>query len=184
MIIALDFDGVITRLDVDWEKVRREASRILGQEVRSLIELLESCYGTPLFHLISSLIRVYEEDSIDRATPFEDAVLFLKNVRYVKVYIATMQPRDLVYKFLSKHSLLNHVYDVLGRDEFGSKLNQLKYIVDIEKISPRMIMLIDDSYRNIMYARVLGTRFIWLRRELGMTLLNALKIVRQLISRG
>jgi len=127
---------------------------------------------------------VYEEDSIDRATPFEDAVLFLKSVRHVKVYIATMQPRDLVYKFLSRHSLLKYVHDILGRDEFGSKLNQLRYIVDVEKISPHMLMLIDDSYRNIIYARMLGAKFIWLRRDLGMTLLDVLKVVRQLTSRG
>ncbi len=183
LIIALDFDGVITRLDVDWAKVREQASRILGREITSLIEILESSFGTPLFQMLSSLVRVYEEESIERATPFEDAVLFLRNVDYVKVYIATMQPRDLVYRFMQRYDLLRYVHDILGRDEFGSKFNQLRYIIDTEKISPRMLVLVDDSYRNILYARLLGARFIWLHRGKGMTLLDVLRVVRQLAQR-
>ncbi len=183
LIIALDFDGVITRLDVDWEKVREQVSRILGRKVSSLIELLESSFGTDLFYTLSSLVRTYEEESIERAVPFEDAVLFLKNAEHVKVYIATMQPRDLVHRFMSRYGLLRYVHDILGRDEFGSKLNQLRFILDAEKIDPCTLMLIDDSYRNILYARLLGARFIWLRRGRGMTLLSVLRVVRQLTQR-
>ncbi len=183
LIIALDFDGVITRLDVNWAEVREQVSRILGRKVSSLIELLESSFGTDLFYTLSSLVRIHEEESIERAVPFEDAVLFLKNVRHVKVYIATMQPRDLVYRFMLRHDLLGYVHDILGRNEFGSKLNQLKYILDSERIDPRMLMLIDDSYRNVLYARLLGARSIWLRRGKGMTLLDVLKVVRRLVRR-
>jgi hypothetical protein len=52
-VIALNFDGVITNLNVDWNSAIRSASTIAGYNIKSLLTFYESSQGTPIFQKVS-----------------------------------------------------------------------------------------------------------------------------------
>ena len=41
--VAMDFDGVITSLDIDWKVAVRQASSIVGHDIKSLNQFYEEC---------------------------------------------------------------------------------------------------------------------------------------------
>jgi len=51
--VALDFDGVVTNLDVDWKDAVRRASEIAGYDVKSLNLFYDTNGDTCLFKKIS-----------------------------------------------------------------------------------------------------------------------------------
>ena len=51
--VALDFDGVITSLDIDWRAAIRQASAIAGCDIKSLLLFYEEQFGKPLFEKVS-----------------------------------------------------------------------------------------------------------------------------------
>jgi len=66
--------------------------------------------------------------------------------------------------FLEKHKLKKYFNEVLGRLRFGSKKNQLKYLINERGIPPSQIILIDDNPRHIVMARKLGVNTYLLKR--------------------
>ena len=59
-VIALDFDGVITSLEIDWKAAIRQASTIAGYDVRSLILFYENNFGALIFEKVSSEMEKIE----------------------------------------------------------------------------------------------------------------------------
>ena len=59
-VVALDFDGVMANLDLDWKAAIRQASAIAGYDIKSLILFYEQQFGTPLFEKISGEMEKLE----------------------------------------------------------------------------------------------------------------------------
>lgn len=177
IILVLDFDGVITRLDIDWKLVRAEASKIVGYHISSLVRFFEENFGKQCFYTVSKLVEQYEMRAVEKAEPYSDVVKLLTLVKDIPVYIATMQSEKVVEFFLKKHSLTKFFTDILGRNRFGSKRRQLEYLINNVNTIPSRIVFVDDSWRNISICKELGLKCIWLRRDKNMTLLNIINIL-------
>src|SRR3972149_4184754 len=71
-IVALDFDGVVTNLDIDWHSAIRLASAIAGYDVKSLLTFFEASEGKPIFQTVSTEIEKLELEALKNVevTPF------------------------------------------------------------------------------------------------------------------
>jgi len=72
MILILDFDGVITDLNIDWITVREEVSRRVGFKVESMLEFWEKYFNNELFNLVNEIVERYEFESVIKAKPYDD----------------------------------------------------------------------------------------------------------------
>lgn len=178
LVLILDFDGVITKLDIDWVKVREEVSKAVGFQVNSLVDFWDKYFGTELFHVASGVVEKYEVEEALRAKPYEDVEKAL-NAFKGKVYIASLQSKKALYLFLEKNGLRGYFREILGREDFGSKFRQVQYVMNKETIAER-IFLVDDSRRNISACKPLGIECILFNRKSGYDLLNLVKKIEQL----
>jgi phosphoglycolate phosphatase-like HAD superfamily hydrolase len=170
MILVLDFDGVITNLNIDWITVREEVSRRVGFKVGSMLEFWERYFNTDLFNLANEIVEKYEFEGIINAKPYDDVKTGLQYFNGL-VYLASMQSERILSIFLQKHGLIGYFKEVLGRVRFGSKLKQVRYIIERED-NARKIILVDDSRRNISSCYSLGVKCILFNRKAGDSLIR------------
>jgi len=168
--VILDFDGVITRLNIDWSKLRAIVAEKTGLPINSFLDFFEEYYGTKEFALVHRLVEDYEVEAVLNSEPYKDAVEFLKSTVQYNVYIASMQSEKSINLFLQKHSLTPFFKEILGRGKFGSKKNQLTYLIKKLGLPKSCIFFIDDSLRNIKTCRELGIQCIHLNRRKNTTL--------------
>lgn len=71
-MLILGFDGVVTRLDVDWVKVREEASRLVGFRIASLVQFFRDHFGTGDFEAVNELLKGHEMEAVLSARPYDD----------------------------------------------------------------------------------------------------------------
>ncbi|MEM2999381.1 MAG: HAD-IA family hydrolase [Candidatus Bathyarchaeia archaeon] len=156
--IALDFDGVITNLNVDWDAALRLASAVAGYRIENLIPFYEATYGTLIFQKASKLIEQLELEALKDAELAPYTMDFLEKLAELKVavYIVSMQSRHVVLKFLSKHGLSAYISDVVTRDICPSKKTQVLYVLEKSHASPEQVLLVDDSAGNITSCKELG----------------------------
>ena len=119
-VVALDFDGVIANLDVDWNAALRQASKIAGFEIKSLLTYYENNYSTPSFLKVSAQIEAIELCAIATAHPKPYAEDFLKSLqeKQVPIYIVSMQSLKPIKTFLEKHNL----YEIPHRYNYQTRL--------------------------------------------------------------
>jgi len=180
LVLILDFDGVITKLDIDWVKVREEVSMAVGFQVNSLVDFWDKYFDTELFYVASRVVEKYEVEEALRAKPYEDVEKAL-NAFKGKVYIASLQSKKALHLFLEKNGLEGYFREVLGREDFGSKFRQVRYVVSRE-IGAEKIILVDDSRRNISACKPLGIECILFNRNSGCNLLSLVKKITSLLS--
>lgn len=168
-VLILDFDGVITKLNIDWFKVRDEASKLIGFKIDSLLDFWEKFFGTREFDLVNEIIEKYEMEEIVKVNPFEDVKIALENF-CGKIYLASMQSEKVLKLFLEKHNLKKYFKEVLGREKFGSKVKQLEYILTRERVGE--IVFVDDSKKNILKCQSLGVKCILFNRGRGDNLIS------------
>jgi phosphoglycolate phosphatase-like HAD superfamily hydrolase len=156
--VALDFDGVITNLDIDWNAAIRQASEIAGYDVKSLLLFYENCFGTPFFQIVSSEMEKIELEAIRRSQvlPFVKESLQKLSEKQVEVYIVSMQSFRVVKEFLDQHGLTSFFKDIITRERAPSKKAQIECLLKETGNIPNQIMLIDDSKRNINTCNELG----------------------------
>jgi phosphoglycolate phosphatase-like HAD superfamily hydrolase len=94
--VALDFDGVITNLNIDWNDAIRQASEIVGHDIKSLITFYENCFGTPIFQKVSNEMEKIELSAVEKAqaAPFVKDVLQKLSEKQVEAYIYAKFKRD------------------------------------------------------------------------------------------
>lgn len=157
-IIALDFDGVITNLNIDWNAAIRLASTIVGYDIKSLITFYEASYGTPIFQTVSKRMEQLELEALKDAklTPFIREFLQQLSERRIETYVVSMQSALVVKKFLSEHDLTSYFKDVVTRERYPSKTAQVTYVLDKSGVCPDQVLLVDDSARNISKCKELG----------------------------
>ena len=91
--VALDFDGVIANLDVNWNAALRQASKIAGFEIKSLLTFYENNHATPSFQKVSAEMEAIELCAVATAQPKPYIEDFLKSLqqKQVPTYIVSMQ---------------------------------------------------------------------------------------------
>ena len=100
-VVALDFDGVITNLNIDWKSAMRLASEKAGYDVKSLLAFFEASAGEPVFQTVSKEIEKVELEALKKAelTPFITDFLQKISERHIDIYIVSMQSAGVVKKF-------------------------------------------------------------------------------------
>ncbi|BDR92090.1 HAD family hydrolase [Vulcanisaeta souniana] len=175
--LVLDFDGVITRLNIDWKSLREELSKYLGIRVVSINKLFEETYGTQTFWLAHEFVERHELEAVETSelnNGIREVVTYFPGIKY----IATLQSERAVMKFLERYELLNTFREVLGRPRFASKEQELKYIINT--VSPGRVIFIDDSRQNIETCRGLGIKYcIHMRNYPGVE--HIIKLLREIL---
>jgi phosphoglycolate phosphatase-like HAD superfamily hydrolase len=166
-IIALDFDGVVTNLHVDWHYAIRLASTIAGYDVKSLLTFFSDSEGKPIFQTVSREIEKLELEALKNAklTPF--IVEFLQKIyeMRIEVYIVSMQSAQVVKNFLDKHELTHYFRDVITRERCPSKKAQVICVLDNAGVRADEVLLVDDSARNISKCQELGVKCFHFARQ-------------------
>ena len=178
-VLVLDFDGVITSLDLDWGRVKEEVSRAVGFRIVRLRRFWCEYFGTGLFRRVNELVKRYEVEALGRAEPFPEAAsLILGACGRARIYIATLQPREPVAEFLERHGLRRCVAGILTREEFPNKKEMLRWVLENEGVEPRHVLFIDDSEDNIEQCRELGINCFHVDRDrAGQNLLEILRVI-------
>jgi phosphoglycolate phosphatase-like HAD superfamily hydrolase len=114
-VIVLDFDGIITDLNVDWKLVYGELSQHFGYKIQSLIIFWKESFGTEAFNESSRLVEEYELKALSNARPYDDVEPFLKSFNGRK-YVASLQSQKVLDLFLEKYGLKRYFTQVLGRE--------------------------------------------------------------------
>lgn len=167
-VVALDFDGVITNLDIDWNSAIRSASKIAGYDVKSLLTFYEVTHGSPVFQKVSREMEKLEMDAVKSAEPTPFAKEFLEKISKdgTETYMVSMQSAPAVEKFLHQHDLICYFKEILTRERFPTKKAEIEYILEKSRVSPTEVLLVDDSERNVTSCKRLGIRcFHFMRRQ-------------------
>jgi len=159
-IVALDFDGVVTNLNIDWHYAIRLASAIAGYDVKSLLTFFEASEGKPIFQTVSREIEKLELEALKKAElkPFITDFLQKISERQIDAYIVSMQSARVVKKFLGEHGLTRFFKDVITRERCPSKKAQVMYLLDNSGVRADEVLLVDDLARNISKCQELGVR--------------------------
>jgi FMN phosphatase YigB (HAD superfamily) len=166
-IIALDFDGVVTNLNIDWNSAIRLASAIAGYDVKSLLTFFEASEGKPIFQTVSRQIEKLELEALKNAelTPFITDFLQKISEMHIDVYIVSMQSARVVKKFLGEHGLTRYFRDIITRERCPSKKAQVTCLLDNSGVRADEVLLVDDLLRNISKCQELGVRFFHFARQ-------------------
>jgi phosphoglycolate phosphatase-like HAD superfamily hydrolase len=175
-VLILDFDGVITDLDVDWELVYREVSKLSGYTIDGLLTFWENCYGTELFNSSSEIIEKHELEAISKATLYDDIKPALKSFEG-PIYIASMQSHKALEAFFNRYDLKHFIKEALGRNNFGIKRRQIQYIINKEQ-GNKDIIFVDDLLRNGDDCSDLGINFILFNRKKGDNLVKVVERIK------
>ena len=159
-IVALDFDGVITNLKVDWNYAIRLASQIIGYDITSLLTFYETSHDTPIFYLVSKEIEKIELEALKSAEPTPFLVEFLDEIvkANAEICLVSMQSALVIKTFLTRHDLVQYFKEILTREKFSSKKTQVECILNCSGVKPEEVLLVDDLKRSIEQCKELGTR--------------------------
>jgi len=166
-VVALDFDGVITNLNVDWNYAIRLASKIVGYNIKSLLTFYETSHATSTFYLVSEEIEKLELEALKNAEPAPFLKEFLDKIleANVKIYLVSMQSAYAVENFLKRHNIARCFKEALTREKFPSKKAQLKYILNCLEAKSEEVLLVDDSKRNIAQCKELGIECFYFEKN-------------------
>ena len=156
--VALDFDGVITNLDIDWNAAIRQASSMVGHDIKSLLTFYEKYFGTSIFQKVSSEMEKIELEASRKAQVLPPVKEFLRKISQKKVeaYVVSMQSLKVVKGFLDQHGLIGFFNGIVTRDRCPSKKAQVECILRETGNSSEQILLVDDSKRNINLCKELN----------------------------
>ena len=166
--VALDFDGVLTDLIMDYEALRRKASEIAGECVRSLNDFFNKAFGSRKFWEVNELVKEAELEAVRESSLKPGVKGFLQALRRrgIRVYLTTMQSAEPVNYFLSKEGLTNYFKEVLTRESYRSKREMYLRVLSLEGLRPKEVAVIDDSWRNIRICEELGMLCVKVERAL------------------
>jgi phosphoglycolate phosphatase-like HAD superfamily hydrolase len=154
--VALDFDGVIVNVEVDWKAAIKLAFKISGQDVKSLLTFYEQNYGTPIFQKVSGEIEKLELEALKTSpqVPHIEETLKTLAEKKIPVYIVSMQTTKALTSYLEQHGLAGYIKEVVSREQFPSKRTQVQYVTS--KTTDGQVLFVDDLKRNLDSCRDLG----------------------------
>ena len=156
--VALDFDGVMANLDLDWKVAIRQASEIAGYDIKSLITFYEKCFGTPLFQEINAEMEKLEIQALKTSPilPHVKETIEKLAERKVDLFIVSMQSYRVIKTFLDQNGLAGYFKDIIPREKCPNKKAQVEYVLKNYNVNPIQLLLVDDSKRNITLCSELG----------------------------
>jgi len=156
--VALDFDGVMTNLDLDWKVAIHQASEIAGYDIKSLITFYEKCFGTPLFQEISDKVEKLEMQALKTSSilPHVKETIEKLAQRKVDLFIVSMQSYLVIKKFLDQNGLAGYFKDIITREKYPDKKAQVEYVLKTYNVNPSQLLFVDDSKRNLELCSELG----------------------------
>jgi HAD superfamily hydrolase (TIGR01509 family) len=156
--VALDFDGVMANLDLNWKVAIRQASEIAGYDIKSLITFYEKCFGTPLFQEISAEMEKLEMQALKTSPLLPQVKETVEKLaeRKVDLYIVSMQSYRVIKTFLNQNSLTGYFKDIVTREKCPGKKVQVEFVLKTYNVNPSQLLLVDDSKRNIEQCSELG----------------------------
>ena len=166
-VVALDFDGVITNLDIDWNTAIRQASKIAGYDVKSLLTFYEKCFGEPIFQKVSSEMEQIESEASSKAQIQPSLKEFLLKLSQKKIdaYVVSMQSQRVVEGFLNQRGLAGFFKDVVTREKCPGKKGQVECVIQESGKTPRQVLFVDDLKRNINLCKELDVECFHFHRN-------------------
>ena len=152
-MIIFDFDGTLTLLPVPYDEVLKKANEILGGEVLSTLlmsEVYEKTRGAPeKRRRILELMKEEELKAVEKAEFDEELVPLLELLRSkgFKVALVTMQCREAVLKYFSKHGLLRYFDAILTREDSVSRSEQISVL--LRKFKPSIAVVVGDRTEDV-----------------------------------
>lgn len=189
---VLDFDGIITTLEIDWKSLQNQISATLNLKIDSFADFFEKNYGTEEFAKVSEIVKEKESQAARLAKPYSDVTVALRFLQENNswAYVASMQSVEVLNYFLRKFDLVPFFKVVFGRENGGCKRSQLQQIRKLEydgqngrekrKTGRKSanLVLIDDLQRNVIIGTELGYDSILYRRgENSSSLVDVVKSV-------
>jgi len=157
-VLLVDFDGVITSLDIDWSRVRERISELVGEPVESVTLLLRRLWGTRLYWQVSRVIEDFELEALTRAEPLPGSVEGLNYAKGLglKIYIASLQAESVIRGFLHAWKLENLVDAIFSREYTPWKTVMALSASLLEGVKMADMVFIDDNERNLREVASLG----------------------------
>jgi HAD superfamily hydrolase (TIGR01509 family) len=156
--VALDFDGVMANLDLNWKIAIRQASEIAGYDIKSLITFYEKCFGSQLFQKISAEMEKLEMQALKTSPilPHVKETVEKLAERKVDLFVVSMQSYCVIKTFLNQNGLTRYFKDFITREKCPGKKAQVEYVLKNNNVNPSQLLLVDDSKRNITICSELG----------------------------
>jgi HAD superfamily hydrolase (TIGR01509 family) len=169
-VVALDFDGVMANLDLDWKAAIRQASAIAGYDIKSLILFYEQQFGTPLFEKISCEMEKLELQALKTSPilPYVKESILKIAKKNVDLYIVSLQSSRVIKTFLEQNGLPGYFKEIVTREKCPGKKAQVEYVLKQTDVSPNDLLLIDDAIRNIKMCSELGVACFHFQNKVGL----------------
>ena len=165
LCIILDFDGVLTKLDVDWKLVIKKVSQLLGKEIHSLYEVILRYWRTSIYNDISNVIEEFELKSLEKAYLIPNLDELRELAQLGTLCIASLQSRRVIELFLRRYNIHHFFKIIMTRDDYPRKYMQVFKIVNELQVNPRYTYLIDDLERNCDECVEIGINCIVFSKE-------------------
>ncbi|MCW3982538.1 MAG: HAD hydrolase-like protein [Candidatus Bathyarchaeota archaeon] len=161
--VALDFDGVIANLEVDWNEVIRKISKTAGQDIKSLLTFYEANFGVPIYQKVSAEIENIELEALKNTqlVPFIGEFLKSLQEKQMPVYVVSMQTAKVIQVYLNQQGLSSYIKEVVTRDRFPSKRAQVDYVT---KTAGGRVLFVDDLKRNLISCQGLNVECFHFQR--------------------
>ncbi len=166
---ALDFDGVISRLDIDWKAAIRQASDIAGYNIKSLLIFYDEKFGTLIHKKVSDEMEKLELEALKKAQLLgctKEAIVKLAQTG-IDLFIVSMQTAKVINQFLVQEGLSSYFKEIVTRETCPSKKAQIEYLIKNYRLDPKQIILIDDSKQNVASCSLLGIECFHFKAKTG-----------------
>lgn len=165
-VIALDLDGTLIPVLVDFDKLRSEIRAMLGVDhpLRPLGESLARLGADEnLKKRAWELIERAEHESVHRLNPEELAgnteALRRLLEKGLELFVVTMRSTSTARAVLEKLGLNTRALKLVTRDVSPFRVEQLRFILE-NYVGGRRLIFIGDTVYDELAARTLGVHFI------------------------
>ncbi len=162
--LVLDVDGTLVCTQIDWDSLREEIKRLYGlnDPLKPLGESLYRLLGNDKRKL-KEAFEIIEEAELEsiRTLVYDPRISSLINALKDKGYriiIVSMRSKRTLEPVLEKLSIRKIVDEIITREDYHTRLEQLKVIV--ERYSREDLVFIGDTKVDEEASRTLGVCFI------------------------
>lgn len=160
--VIYDLDGTLVSLDVDWSRVRKEISEVMGREIPSDIVwgVLDLADKEGVGDEVRNIISSHEVRGAKTSTKLPTADLLSNEER--KVGICSLNCEEACLIALKTHGLTDFVDVVIGRDTVSTRKPDplpLLEVVDRLGVACDKVIFVGDSVLDEEAARRSGISF-------------------------
>jgi HAD superfamily hydrolase (TIGR01549 family) len=160
-LVIFDLDGTLVHLPVDYSRLRREISRILGiSKMNSILEVLSNINDDAKKKIFDIWDNLELEALSNMRESAEGIKIYNKFHGKIKCLV-TLQGKRVVEKIIKKMGL---VFDhIVTREISLVRSEQIRMIVEKFGFDPKNILVIGDKESDKKAAEVVGCKFMLVR---------------------